>query len=109
MGNECRAATRAGMGGNAMVRWMCGILSRERKTNELRKMVGIESVMDIVKRNRLRWLGHMLRKDESDWVRRVMEINVDGSRERRRPRKNMAKGSGRRNAGKGVNHWRCRK
>ena len=36
-----------------MVRWMCGVVSlRERKTNDdLRKMMGIESVMDVVKRN----------------------------------------------------------
>ena len=49
-----------------MVRWMCGISSRERKTNELRKMMEIEPVMDVVKINRLRWLGHVLRKDGND-------------------------------------------
>ena len=71
-----------------MARWMCGISLRERKTNdELWKMMGIEPVIDVVKRNRLRWLGHVLRKDESDWVRRVMEMNVEGSRGRGRPRK----------------------
>ncbi len=62
-----------------MVRWMCGVSLRERKTNdELRKMMGIEPVIDAVKRNRLRWFGHVLRKDESDWLRRVMEMNVEG-------------------------------
>ncbi len=71
-----------------MVRWMCGVSLRERKTNDdLRKMMGIESVMDVVKRNRLRWLGHVLRKDESDWVRGVLEMSVVGSRGRGRPRK----------------------
>ena len=79
------------MSANASV-WMCGISLRERKTNdELRKMMGPEPLMDVVKRNRLRWLGHMLRKDESDWVRRVMEMNVEGSRERGRPRKTWLK------------------
>ena len=69
-----------------MVRWMCGISLRERKPNdELWKMMGIEPVMDVVKRNRLRWLGPVLRKDESDWVRREMEMNVEGSRGRERP------------------------
>ena len=58
-----------------MVRWMCRILLRENKRNdELRKLMGPEPVMDVVKRNRLRWLGHVLRK-----VRRVMEMNVEGS------------------------------
>jgi len=75
-----------------MVRWMCGVSLRERKTNDdLRKMMGIESVMDVVKRNRLRWLGHVLRKDESDWVRGVLEMSVVGSRGRGRPRKTWLK------------------
>ena len=61
-----------------MVHWMCGVSLRERKTNDdLQNMMGIEPVMDVVKRNRLRWLGHVLRKDESDEVRRVMEMNVE--------------------------------
>ena len=54
-------------------------------------MMGIEHVMDVVKRHRLRWLGHVLRKDESDWVRRVMEMNVEGSRGRGRLRKTWLK------------------
>ena len=75
-----------------MVRWMCGVSLRERKTNDdLRKMMGIESVMDVVKRNRLRWLGHVLRKDESDWVRGVLEMSVVGSRGRGRLRKTWLK------------------
>ena len=54
-------------------------------------MMGIEHVMDVVKRHRLRWLGHVLRKDESDWVRRVMEMNVEGSRGWGRLRKTWLK------------------
>ncbi len=75
-----------------MVRWMCGVSLRERKTNdELRKMMGIEPVMDAVKRNSLRWFGHVLRKYESDWVRRVMEMNVEGRKGWGRPRKTWLK------------------
>ena len=71
-----------------MVRWMCGVSLRERKTSDqLRRMMGIEPVVDVVKRSRLRWMGHVLRKNESDWVRKVMEINVEGSRARGRPRR----------------------
>ena len=89
---------------------MRSIVERERKTNDdLRKMMGIEPVMDVVKRNRLRWLGHVLRKDESDWVRGVLEMSVVGSGGRGRPKKNLAQGGGRRNVGKGIKKWRCRK
>ena len=62
-----------------MVRWMCGVSLRERKTSdELRRMMGIEPVVDVVKRSRLRWMGNVQRKDKSGWVRKVTEINVEG-------------------------------
>ena len=38
-----------------MVRWMYGVLLRERKTNvELRERLGIEKIGDIIRRSRLR-------------------------------------------------------
>ena len=46
-----------------MVRWMCGVLLREGAPSAaLRNRMGIESVSDAMKRNRLRWLGHVLWK-----------------------------------------------
>ena len=70
-----------------MVRWMCGVSLRERKTSaELRQRMGIEDVGDVMKRSRLRWMGHVLRKDEDDWVRKSMLLEVDGKRGRGRPK-----------------------
>ena len=57
-----------------MVGWMCGV-SLQRDTvliAELRQRMGMESVSDVVKWNRLRWLGHELRKDDGDWVKKCM-------------------------------------
>ena len=69
------------------VRWMCGISLRDRVPSaELRERMGIESVSDAVKRNRLRWLGHVLRKDDDDWVKKIMSFEVEGKRGRGRPR-----------------------
>ena len=72
-------------------------------------MMGIEPVMDVVKRNRLRWLNHVFRKDESDWVRRVMEMNAEGCRGRGRPRKTWLKVVEEEMRVRGVNKGRCRK
>jgi hypothetical protein len=70
-----------------MVRWMSGVSLIERKTSvELRDMMGIEAVSSVVRRNRLRWLGHVLRKDEDDWVRKTMDLDVQGTRRIGRPR-----------------------
>ena len=66
-----------------MVRWLCGVSLRDRVPNaELRKRMGIESVSDAVKQNRLRWLGHVLQKDDDDWVKKIMLFEVEGKRGR---------------------------
>ena len=36
---------------------------------------------------RLRWCGHVLRKDDDDWVKKCMEYEVEGSRPRGRPKR----------------------
>ena len=35
----------------------------------------------------LRWYGHVLRKDDDDWVKKCMEYEVEGSRPRGRPKR----------------------
>ena len=70
-----------------MVRWMCGVSLRHRVPSaELRERMGIESVSDAVKWNRLRWLGHVLQKDDDDWVKKIMLFEVEGKRGWGRPR-----------------------
>ena len=47
---------------------------------ELRERMGIESVSDAMKQNRLRWLGHVLQKDDDDWVKRIVLFEMEGKR-----------------------------
>jgi len=42
----------------------------------------------VLQQNRLRWYGHVLRKDDDDWVKKCMEHEVEGSRPRGRPKEN---------------------
>jgi len=42
-----------------------------------------------LQQNRLRWYGHVLRKDDDDWVKKCMEHEVEGSRPRGRPKKRL--------------------
>lgn len=70
-----------------MIRWMSGVKLRERHTNlELREKMGIDSVTEVLRRRRLRWWGHVLRKDDEEWVKKCMDLEVDGTRGRGRPR-----------------------
>ena len=40
----------------------------------------------LLQQNRLRWYGHVLLKDDNDWVKKCMEYEVVGSRPRGRPK-----------------------
>ena len=41
-----------------MIRWMCGIPMKYRRTNEeLRRMVGVEPITTVIRSGRLRWYG----------------------------------------------------
>ena len=49
--------------------------------------MGIECVLDIVRRGRLRWFGHVERKDDTDWVKACQKIEIAGKRGRGRGKK----------------------
>ena len=63
-----------------MVRWMCGVGLKDRLPGgELRGRLGVDDMALVLQQNRLRWCGHVLRKDDEDWVKRCMEHEVEGS------------------------------
>ena len=54
-----------------MVRWMCGIKLKDRlPSKELRERLGVDDIALVLQQNRLRWYGHVLRKDDDDWVKK---------------------------------------
>ena len=55
-------------------------------TVELRRRLGIEGVVKVTRRGRLRWFGHVERKEVHDWVSACWNLEVAGSRGRGRPR-----------------------
>ena len=71
-----------------MVRWMCGVKLKDRlQSKVLRERLGVDDIALILQQNRLRWYGHVLRKDDDDWVKKCMECEVEGSRPRGRPKR----------------------
>ena len=50
----------------------------------LSEKIGINLVTEVVKRNCLRWPGHVLWKDDCDWVKSVMLYELDSVRGRGR-------------------------
>ena len=57
-----------------MVRWMCGVKLKDRlPSKELRETLGVDDTALILQQNRLRWYGHVLRKDDDDWVKKYQD------------------------------------
>ena len=52
-----------------------------------RKRLGIDDIILILQQNRLRWYGHLLRKEDTDLVKKCTEYEVEGSRPRARPKR----------------------
>jgi hypothetical protein len=74
-------------------RWqrkILGIVWRDKIRNEeVRRRTGMEKLEDIIKKRRLKWLGHVHRMGQNKIPRQALKWNpTDGKRKRGRPRKN---------------------
>ena len=72
MGSECWAGSKSWESWNEaemrMVRWMCGVSLREKKTNaELRESVGIEKISDVMRHSRLKMDGACV-EEGGEWL-----------------------------------------
>jgi len=72
----------------SMVRRMCGVTLADRgRSEELYERLGIEGVMGVVSKGRLRWFGHVERMDAKNWVSACREFEVEGEVKRGRRKK----------------------
>jgi hypothetical protein len=63
----------------AMVRWMCGVTLKDSKSSQvLLDRLGVEDIVDVVKRGRLLWFAHVERKTMEDWVKMCRDLVVVG-------------------------------
>ena len=62
-----------------MIRWMCGIVMKDRRTyyEELRRMIGVQSITTVIISGRLRWYGQVMRKGDKDWVEKCMGLKAE--------------------------------
>ena len=62
-----------------MFRCMCGMKLQDRIPSKgLRERLSLGDIISVLQQNRLRWYGHVLRKEDSDWVKKCMEYEVRG-------------------------------
>ena len=48
--------------------------------------MGISSIEDVIRYNRLRWFGHLRRMDEEKWPRKILNFLVNGGYPRGHPK-----------------------
>ena len=59
----------------------------KKRSDNSRRILGVACITDKVQEARLRWFGHVQRREEEDCVRRILEADVRGQRSRGRQRK----------------------
>ena len=70
-----------------MLRWMSGVTRMDRvRNNFIRGTVKVTEVSKKVQEARLGWYGHVMRRDWQHVAREVMDMQVDGTRRRGRPK-----------------------
>ncbi|XP_075096104.1 uncharacterized protein LOC142174207 [Nicotiana tabacum] len=72
-----------------MLRWMCGDTRKDKIQNEIiRDKVGVAAIEDKLRESRLRWFGHVRKRDMDAPVRRCERWTMTGLRKgRSRPKK----------------------
>ena len=76
-----------------MLRMMLGVSLKDKLGNEeFRRRTTVTSVVTIVERSKLRWYGHLLRKNEEEVVRQAWEVPIKGKRSKGRQLKRWKDG-----------------
>ncbi|KAE8733165.1 Malonyl-CoA decarboxylase family protein isoform 2 [Hibiscus syriacus] len=88
LGNQEGSRNEDGDRRNENALWACGrTLWDLTLYSAIRMSLGVVLVSEKLREERLRWFGHILRRQPSDAVRRVELITVDGARKRGRSRR----------------------
>ena len=62
-----------------MVRWMCRTSLCERKKNEdFLQSMHLVRIGQVMRKSRLRWYGHVARREETHWLQRILDFPVAG-------------------------------
>ena len=70
-----------------MVRWAMGAsLLGHRRNEEILEEAKVEAIATVMRLGRLEWFGHVKRRGETENIRAVVEMKVEGKRPRGRPK-----------------------
>ena len=70
-----------------MARWAMGVsLLEHRRNEEILEEAKVEAIATVMSRRRLEWFGHVKRRGETENIRAVAEMKMEGKRPRGRPK-----------------------
>ena len=70
-----------------MLRWAMGWTRKDRVRNEkIRSLAKVQNMSVRTRQSRLRWFGHVKRRDESYVGKKVLNLEIEGKRKRGRPK-----------------------
>ncbi|KAK6764634.1 hypothetical protein RB195_024815 [Necator americanus] len=70
-----------------MLRWTIGVTLKEKVSNDtVRSIFGVVPITEKMKEARLRWFGHVLRREEDSMAQTALKLDVSGVRPLGRPK-----------------------
>ena len=76
---------------SGMIRWICGVSLKDHiPSADLLSRLGINSIKDVLRWNRLRYHGHLIRMDDNVWPKKAILHHIDGKQPRGRPCKRLS-------------------
>ena len=69
-----------------MLRMICGVTLKDMvESMVIASRVGVDNLEEHLRQKRLRWFGHIVRRDEKVEIKKVLELKIEGLRKRGRP------------------------
>ena len=66
-----------------MIKWRCNVSLKDGKSlDELRDRLGIPDITEVLRKNRLRWFGHVMRMDAGNPANACRHVVVEGKRDK---------------------------
>ena len=74
----------------AMIRWTCSARLSDRRTmSELRRLLGLPDVGEVIRWGHLRWYGHVLCMNTDRWPKKILNCQIDSTNPQGRPAKRL--------------------
>ena len=69
-----------------MLRMICGVTLRDKmESTVIALRVGVDNLEEHLRQKRLRWFGHIVRRDDGVEIKNVLEFKIEGRKKRGRP------------------------